>query len=227
MLSFEARRGAVGGNRFHALRATRLAPLVGRTAELAILQRAWTRAADGEGQVVLMSGEPSIGKSRLLAAMLDGERTPGPDHADLRYQASPDHAGGVLRAAVEQIERAAGLQAALPPEHRLTRLREHLDHAGFKEGDLPLLAELLGIRGAGHSTAMDMAPQRKREQLFTLLLGQIECLARRGPVLVTYEDAHWLDASSMELLERKGNLAGRLPILVVVTVRSRISHAFA
>jgi tetratricopeptide (TPR) repeat protein len=209
----------VGGSgllsRFAALRAASLTPLVGREEELDLLQRRWRRAVSGEGQVVLICGEPGIGKSRLAAALR--ERLEGEDLTRLRFFTSPHHQESALYPFVAQLERAARFERDDPIERKLDNLEALLAVASPPAEELGLLAELLSL--PSRYPLPSSTPQRKREKTFEALLRQMEALARQKPVLMVFEDLHWIDPSSRELLDRIIERIARLPVLLVATFR--------
>jgi class 3 adenylate cyclase/tetratricopeptide (TPR) repeat protein len=205
-------------SRFEALRAATLSPLVGREEEIELLLRRWQRAQTGEGQVVLLSGEAGIGKSRLTAALQ--ERLQGELHFRLRYFCSLYRRDSAFHPFIAQIERAAGLEPEDSPETKLSRVEALLARSGTVHSEtVALLADLLGFPAPSGYPQVPAAPQRKREATFAALIGQLRTLAPRRPVLIVFEDAHWADSSSLELLDRIVEEAGRLPLFVVITFR--------
>ena len=205
-------------SRFEALHGWQPPPLVGRDQELALLLDRWRRACAGEGQVVLLSGEAGIGKSRILLALR--ERLRGDEHTSLRYHGSPYHSLSALFPFIDQLERAAGFAREDPASARLAKLEALL---GLAVADLkpacPIIADLLAIPTAGRYPPLDLAPAEKRARTFQVLLAQLEGLAARQPVLVSVEDVHWFDPTSLELVELVVELIERLRVLLVVTFR--------
>jgi class 3 adenylate cyclase/predicted ATPase len=208
-------------SRFEALRS-RETPLVGREEEVELLVRRWQQAKSGEGRAVLISGEPGIGKSRLTAAL--SEHIESEPHTRLRYFCSPHHQDSALYPFVAQLERAAGFVRDDTAEQKLGKL-EALIAPGIRDSDeLALLAELLSLPNAAADLAL--SPQRKREKLFEALLHQLEAVARSRTVLMVFEDAHWIDPTSRELLDLTVDRLRHLPVLLVVTFRPEFQHGW-
>ncbi|HWI28460.1 MAG TPA: adenylate/guanylate cyclase domain-containing protein [Stellaceae bacterium] len=202
-------------SRFAAFRSGET-PLVGRSEELDLLLRRWAQAKTGEGRVVLLSAEAGIGKSRLTEALM--ERVAGEAALRLRYFCSSHHQDSALHPVVAQIERAAGFTRADAPAAKLQKLAALLGN-GTAADDLALLAELLSLPGLPASPVLELPPQRKKELTFVALLRQLESLARQQPVLMVFEDVHWIDPTTRELLDRTIGLAERLPVLLIATFR--------
>jgi len=202
-------------SRFEALHESGLTKLVGREEELELLLRRWSRAKAGEGQVVLLSGEPGIGKSRLTAALM--EQLIGEPHTRLRYFCSPYHQDSALYPFIAQLERASGFARDDPVEEKLGKLRALLAPGSQHDDDVALLSELLSLPSS--AADLSLSPQRKREKLFEAMLSQIEAEARRHTVLMVFEDAHWIDPTSRELLDLAIDRVRRLRVLLVITFR--------
>ncbi|MEO9191665.1 MAG: AAA family ATPase [Acetobacteraceae bacterium] len=198
-------------NRFEALRPAALAPLVGRDEELDLLLRRWRQARQGEGRLVLVSGEPGIGKSRLVAAL--EERLSGEAFARLRYFCSPHRQDSALHPVITHLEHAAGFAREDNGEENRRKLLALLGPTPAE--DVALLSDLLSLPPGG-APALNLTPQRRKERTFEVLLRQLEGLA---PALMVFEDAHWADPSSRELLDLLIERLPRLSILVLVTFR--------
>jgi class 3 adenylate cyclase/tetratricopeptide (TPR) repeat protein len=209
-------------SRFEALRAASFTPLVGREEELDLLLRRWWQAKAGEGRVVLISGEPGIGKSRLAAALR--ERLEGEELTRLRYFCSPHHQDSALYPFIAQLERAAGFEREDPVEEKLDKLEALLAPGARDRDETTLVAELLSL--PNEAATLNLSPQRKREALFEALLHQFEAVARARPVLMVFEDAHWIDPTSRELMDLTIDRVRRLPVLLVVTFRPEFQHGW-
>jgi class 3 adenylate cyclase/tetratricopeptide (TPR) repeat protein len=201
-------------SRFEALRSGET-PLVGRDEEVELLIRRWQQAKTDEGRVVLISGEPGIGKSRLTAAL--SERVEEEPHTRLRYFCSPHHQDSALYPFIAQLERAAGFARDDTVEEKLGKLRALLAPGTRDDDDITLLTELLSLPSS--AAELNLSPQRKREKLFEALLDQLEAEARHRPVLMVFEDAHWIDPTSRELLDLTVDRVRRLPALLAITFR--------
>jgi len=204
-------------SRFEALHGSALTPLVGRDEELDLLLRRWARAKAGAGQVVLISGEPGIGKSRIAAAM--EERLAAEPHLSLRLFCSPHHQDSQLYPSIEQLRRAAGFEPDDPPAAKWRKLEVVLARVSPPEEDVSLLADLLSLPISQRHPLPNLSPQRKRERTLEALVRQIEGLARQQPVLMVVEDVHWIDPTSRELLDLRVVRVRSLPVLLVVTFR--------
>src|SRR6516164_1570679 len=202
-------------SRFEALRSG-MTPLVGRDEELDLLLRRWKQAKSGEGRVVLVSGEPGIGKSRLTAAL--SQHIESEPHTRLRYFCSPHDQDSALYPFIGQLERAAGFARDDTNATKLDKL-EALLGDGAEPGDLSLIAEMLSLSGGERFPPLELSPQRKKERTLAALLRQLQELARRQPVLMIFEDLHWIDPTSREVLDLTVEKITGLPALLVATYR--------
>src|SRR5262245_28266031 len=205
-------------SRFEAVHTAGLSDLIGREDEIDFLLERQRLAWTGEGQIVLISGEPGIGKSRLVAAL--AERIAGEPHTRLRYQCSPYHSNSALRPFIAQLERAAGFKADDTPEQRLDKLEAVLAMGASRvEAVAPLFAALLSIPFGERYPPLALSPTQQRRRTLAALLDQFEGLARRQPILLSFEDANWADATSLELLDLTVERVRQLPVLALFTFR--------
>jgi class 3 adenylate cyclase len=205
-------------SRFEALHAAELTALVGREEESELLLRRWSRAQTGEGQVVLLSGEAGIGKSRLTAAVL--ERLASEPHTRLRYFCSPQHTDSALYPIIGQMERAAGLAHDDKPQAKLDKLDALLGQTSTPIQDAAFFAEMLSLPNDGRYPALDPDPQQRRQRTLEALVWRLEALSRLNPVLMIVEDAHWIDPTSLEAFGRAVDRVRNLRVLLIVTFRS-------
>jgi class 3 adenylate cyclase/tetratricopeptide (TPR) repeat protein len=204
-------------SRFEALR-TATTPLVGRDEEIELLMRRWEQAKRGDGCVVLISGEPGIGKSRIVQIVVD--RLGAEPHTRLRYFCSPHHQDSALYPSITQFQRAAGFRREDTVEQRLDKLEAVLALGTNEVNEVaPLVAEPLSIPTAGRYPPLDLSPQRRKEKTLRAKVAQVEGLAARQPVLMVFEDIHWSDPSTRELLDLTVDRVSTLRILVIITFR--------
>ena len=206
-------------SRFEALHTGAMTPLIGRGEEIELLLRRWRQAKAGEGQLVLLCGEPGIGKSRLIAELEEQLRSE--PHENLRYFCSPHHQDSVLHPIVMRWEQDLQLDR--------NKNRTAREVAKARSGACPYddgargcgtpIADLLSIPVDARYPTLEITPQRKKEKLFESLIRGLTNRARRQPVLMLFEDAHWADASSLDLLDKTIALLADLPVLLVVSFR--------
>jgi predicted ATPase len=216
-LAWTALRRSSAESRFEALHASGLTALVGREEEFELLLRRWSKAKSGEGQVVLLSGEAGIGKSRLTAALL--ERLAGEPHTRLRYFCSPQHTDSAFYPIIGQMERAAGLAHDDSPRAKLDKLQAVLAQTSTSIEDAALFAEMLSLPNDGRYPALDSDPLRRRKKTLDALVSQMEAIARQSPALMIFEDAHWADPTSLDAFGRTVERIAGLRVLLIVTFR--------
>ena len=215
--AWAALRARAVESRFEALHGTALTALIGRDEEIDLLLRRWSRAKTGEGQVVLLSGEAGIGKSRLTASLM--EHLVNEPHIRLRYFCSPQHTDSALYPIIGQMERAAGFTHEDAPATKLDKLDALLAQTPTPIRDAALFAEMLSLPNDGRYPALELAAQERRHRTLQALIWQVETLTRQSPVLMIFEDAHWTDPTSLELFGWAVSRIADLRVLLIVTFR--------
>jgi class 3 adenylate cyclase/predicted ATPase len=233
-------------SRFEAHHETKLTPLVGREEELELLLHRWQRAKSGEGQVVLLSGEPGIGKSRLTVAL--EERIKSDPHTRVRYFCSPQHTDSALYPVISHLRRAARLApddtleqrlakvtsllppfAALawferenPPEQKLATLEAlfRAPPSGHDEQTVALLADFMSVPTGGKHRLSELSPKRRKEKVLEALSMLFAVLAAQKPVLMVLEDAQWIDPTTLEALTSAVERVRQMAVLIVISARS-------
>ena len=205
-------------SRFEAVHTGRLTTLVGRDHELGLLLDRWERAKRGEGQVILLSGEAGIGKSRLAQDLrLQVGEEP---HTRLRHQCAPYFASTALYPFIRQIEFAAGISLKDAAEAKLDKIEELLSLSTDAVNEVaPLVAAMLAVPTANRYPPVELDPQRQRERTLEVLKDQLLGLAKRQPVLMIFEDAHWADPTSAETLELMIDGLQESSVLLIITYR--------
>jgi class 3 adenylate cyclase len=204
-------------SRFDALHAGGLTELVGREEELELLTRRWLKAKSGEGQVVLLSGEPGIGKSRLAAALL--ERLAGEPHTRLRYFCSPQRTDSAFFPIISQMERAAGFAQDDTVQAKLDKLDALMVQSLTPRHDIALFSDMLSLPNDGRYPTLDLTPQQRRQKTLEALRGPVETLSRKKPVLMILEDAHWADPTTLEVFSGAADRTAARSVLLIITFR--------
>ena len=225
MSAWQVLGAAVGVSRFDARRTNSSSALVGRREEIELLLRRWDQARSGAGRVVLISGEPGIGKSRILESVL--ARLEEEPHSRLRYHCSPHHVHSALYPFITQLEQAANFEPGTGAGARIDRLETLLKPATANLArDVVLIAELLGVPMDGRYPALPISPQEKREMTLKALLNQLSGGTTQKPLLIVFEDAHWIDPTSLDLLDAMVARAANLPVLLLIAVRPEFNSSW-
>jgi class 3 adenylate cyclase/tetratricopeptide (TPR) repeat protein len=208
-------------SRFEAMHKTKLPPLFGREEEIELLLRRWRHATQGEGRVVLLTGEPGIGKSHIALAL--GERLQGEPHIALRYFCSAHHTNSALFPFIGQIERAGGFERSDSVTEKLSKLDTLVAQSTIDPERVAVLANLLALPAGDHFRLQELSPQKRKEKTFAALLAQLDGLAARRPVFMIFEDIHWIDPTSLELLAATVEHVPQLRVLLLITTRSEFT----
>jgi class 3 adenylate cyclase/predicted ATPase len=204
-------------SRFEAMHPAGLTPFVGRDEEIGLLKGRWGQARDGEGQVVLLCGEPGIGKSRITSTFRD--LVAEDEHIRLHYQCSPFFINSAFYPVIQQLEFAAGMTAQDKPEAKLGKLEAVLARSANDVAAVaPLFAAMMSLPTARYPP-LNVSPQRQKELTIAALVDQIPGLAKHAPVLMVFEDVHWIDPTTLETLDHVIAAVAELPVLVIVTFR--------
>jgi class 3 adenylate cyclase/tetratricopeptide (TPR) repeat protein len=208
-------------SRFEAMHKTQLPPLFGREEEIELLLRRWRHATQEEGRVVVLTGEPGIGKSHITLAL--GERLQSEPHITLRYFCSAHHTNSALFPFIGQIERAAGFDRGDSPTEKLSKLDALVAQSTADPEHVAVLASLFALPASDRCQPQELSPQKRREKTLAALLAQLDGLAARQPVFIIFEDIHWIDPTSLELLTAIVEHVPQLRILLLITTRSEFT----
>ena len=204
-------------SRFEAMHKTKLPPLFGREEEIELLLRRWRHATQEEGRVVLLTGEPGIGKSHIALAL--DERLQSEQHITLRYFCSEHHTNSALFPFIGHLERAAGFERGDSPTKKLSKLDALIAQSTADPEHGAVLANLLALPASDRYRLQELSPQKRKEKTLAALLAQLEGSASRQPVFMIFEDIHWIDPTSLELLGAIVEHMPQLRVLLLVTAR--------
>jgi len=204
-------------SRFEAMHKTKLPPLFGREEEIELLLRRWRYASQGEGRVVVLTGEPGIGKSHIALAL--EERLESQPHITLRYFCSAHHTNSALFPFIGQLERAAGFERTDSVTEKLSKLDALIAQSTADSEHVAVLANLLALPTNGRYQLQELSPQKRKEKTLAALLAQLDGLAGRQPVLIIFEDIHWIDPTSLELLTATVEHVPQIRVLLLATAR--------
>jgi class 3 adenylate cyclase/tetratricopeptide (TPR) repeat protein len=212
-------------SRYDARSAEADSPMIGREQELSLLMERWRQAKAGEGQMVLLTGEAGIGKSRITRVAIDAiVREP---HFRINYQCSPYHGDSALYPAIQQLSRAANFAPEDDSDQKLDKLEALLGQAVDDHRVMaPLLAQMLGIDSEARYGSLDLSPQQQRNRTLNALADQLIGLAGQQPVLFIVEDAHWIDPTTLELIELCLDRAASAPVFLLITARPSFDYSF-
>jgi class 3 adenylate cyclase/predicted ATPase len=208
-------------SRFEAMHTSKLPQLLGREEEMDLLFRRW-RQAQEQGRVVVVTGEPGIGKSRIAVAL--DERLKSESHITLHYFCSAHHAHSALSPFINQLQRAAGFRHSDSLEEKLHKLDTLLAQSIHDPEHVAVLANLLSLSANDRYRLQDLTPQKRKEKTFAALLAQLDGSAARQSVLIIFEDVQWIDPTSLELLTAAVENVPRLRALLLVTTRPEFTQ---
>jgi class 3 adenylate cyclase/predicted ATPase len=207
-------------SRFEALHPSGMTTLVGREEEYELLRRRWSKAKEGEGQAVLLSGEAGIGKSHLTVAFT--ERLKGERFLRIRCFCSPQHTNSALYPIIDHVERSAGFSRDDALQAKLDKLDALLRQSWSSAEDSALFVDLLSLPNDGRYPVLELAPRQRRQTTMDALVRQVDIMSSSGPLLMIFEDAHWADPTSMELMGRLASHIASHRVLLVISFRPEL-----
>jgi ABC-type transport system involved in cytochrome c biogenesis ATPase subunit len=208
-------------SRFSARQSGALTPIIGREREIELMRERWALARSGAGQMVVVSGEAGIGKSRITQAVID--EVAQDDHTRIIFQCSPYHADSAFHPIIRQMAFAAGIAPGDGPDARLDKLEALL---GAGPDALRLVAAMMGLDGAARYGASELTPAQQRARTMQTLAGVLVQRAADRPVLLVFEDLHWIDPTSLELLDLLLDAIADQPIMILATARPTFEYGF-
>jgi predicted ATPase/class 3 adenylate cyclase len=213
-------------SRFEAAVERGLTELVGREEEVGLLLKRWAYAKDGDGQVVLLSGEAGVGKSRIVRAFR--RRLENETHSRVLYFGSPYHQNSAFYPATEQFQRALRFGSDNGPNDKLDKLEAALDDLGLSAAELaPILASLLSLPVGDRYTPLELVPEQLKAKILEANIAVFEAMAAQQPILMVIEDAHWIDPSTLELLSMSIERLRTKRILMLITFRPEFDAPWA
>ena len=216
--AYRVREAGHAPSRFEATAERRLTPLVGREEEIALLLKRWEQAKDGDGQVVLLSGEPGVGKSRILRSFR--ERLEDELRNRVLYYCSPYHQNSAFYPAIDQLERGLRFEKDDGAAEKLDKLEAALGDLGLPVPEIaPLLASLLSLPAGDRYPPPPLGGEEMKKKILEALVAVFEAMASRDPVLMVVEDVHWIDPSTLELLDLLIEHLRSARVVLVVTYR--------
>ncbi|HEV8718487.1 MAG TPA: AAA family ATPase, partial [Candidatus Binatia bacterium] len=213
-------------SRFEVVATTGLTPLVGREQEVGLLLERWERAKEGEGQVVLLSGEAGIGKSRLVQVLK--EHVAGESQARVECRCSPYYQNSALYPVIDHLQRLLQLRREDTPEQKLGKLERTLEQYGFSLPEVvPLFASLLSLPLPERYAPLSLTPQKQKQKTLEALLTWLLKEAEKQPVRFVMEDLHWVDPSTLEFLSLLIDQAPTTRLYILLTFRPEFSPPWA
>jgi class 3 adenylate cyclase/predicted ATPase len=205
-------------SRFEAATRHGLSSLVGREQEIGLLLERWALARDGDGQVVLLAGEPGIGKSRILGALR--QRLEAQGARTMRLQCSPYYLNSAYWPSIDNFERTLKFTRDEPAESRLDKLEALLvGQYGLPRADMGYVASMMSIPAEARYGALPVTPQRLKAETLRTLVDITEAAARQQPRVMLFEDLHWADPTTLEVLDLLIERVRAMPLLIVLTHR--------
>src|SRR5262249_54875556 len=204
-------------SRFEAMHKAKLPPLFGREEEIELLLRRWKQVTQGGGRAVVLTGEPGIGKSHIAIAL--DERLQGERHITLRYFCSAHHTNSALFPFIGQLERAAGFERSDSATEKLSKFEALIAQSTADPDHVAILANLFALPANDRYRLEELSPQKRKERTLAAFVAQLDGLAARQPVFMVFEDVHWIDPTSLELLAAAVERVPQLRLLLLATAR--------